>query len=74
MRRQEFNSLRSAGTGAERAGRMEDAKACTEALVYALREERAKRHPNVGGTRAADSEAISWGMDISKALQSSTPA
>jgi hypothetical protein len=53
---------------------MEDAKACTEALVYALREERAKRHPNVGGTRAADSEAISWGMDISKALQSSTPA
>ena len=74
MRRQEINALLSAGSDAERAGRMEDAKACAEALIYALREARRKRQPDIGGTRAADNEAISWALDILQGTASGTPA
>lgn len=52
---------------------MEDAKACAEALIYALREARRKRQPDIGGTRAADNEAISWALDILQGTASGTP-
>jgi hypothetical protein len=74
MRRQEINALLSAGTDAERAGRKEDAKACAEALIHALREARAKRKSDDGGTRAADNEAISWATETIQACATATPS
>ena len=73
MRRQEINALLSAGCEAELAGRMEDARACAEALISALREARTKRQPDIGGMRAADNEAIRWAMDIIQGTASGAP-
>ena len=50
------------------------AKTCAEALIHALREARAERKFDDGGTRAADNEAISWAMDIIQGTASMTPS
>jgi hypothetical protein len=73
MHRPEITDLLSAGTAAEREGRMDDASACAEALIRALRDARSKRSSDAGGTRAADNEAISWAIDILHGTGNGTP-
>jgi hypothetical protein len=70
MRRDDINALMSAGTIAERAGRTNEARACAEALIQALRAARSQRSCDDGSVRVADNEAISWSMDI---LQGTAP-
>lgn len=62
MERHEIDALLSTGIAAERAGRMEDAKALAETLIRALRFARSKRETG-SSMRAADQEAMNWAMN-----------
>lgn len=73
MRRADINALLSGGTVAERSGRMDEARACAEALIHALRAAKNERQSDGQGTRAADLDALAWAMDIIRGTASGTP-
>ena len=71
MERHEIDALLSTGIAAERAGRMEDAKALAETLIHALRVARLQRETGGDGARVADQEAMNWAM--SAILRAASP-
>ena len=73
MRRIEISALLSAGSAAEQAGRLHEAKARAMALIRALRDARAERATRCDGVRAVDAAAINWAMNIIHTCAGTTP-